>query len=119
MSTITVLLAALAALGIAFAVVSLLFAGIHVFQYINNIGVILVITVLSMTLTVARAYSGSVIPPFIIHLVFNGIQSLVLVLAPFLDKSILKQEEVTPTTPGFELAFHLVEKLSIYLCGMT
>lgn len=108
-----------AGVGVAFAVVSLLFAGIHVFQYINNIGVILVITVLSMTLTAARAYSGSVIPPFIIHLVFNGIQSLVLVLAPFLDKSILKQEEVTPTTPGFELAFHLVEKLSIYLCRMT
>lgn len=108
-----------AGVGVAFAVVSLLFAGIHVFQYINNIGVILVITVLSMTLTAARAYTGSVIPPFIIHLVFNGIQSLVLVLAPFLDKSILKQEEVTPTTPGFELAFHLVEKLSIYLCRMT
>lgn len=108
-----------AGVGVAFAIVSLLFAGIHVFQYINNIGVILVITVLSMTLTATRAYTGSVIPPFIIHLVFNGIQSLVLVLAPFLDKSILKQEEVTPTTPGFEFAFHLVEKLSIYLCRMT
>lgn len=108
-----------AGVGVAFAVVSLLFAGIHVFQYINNVGVILVITVLSMTLTLARAYTGSVIPPFIIHLVFNGIQSLVLVLAPFLEKSILKQEEVTPTTPGFELAFHLIEKISVYLCRMT
>ena len=108
-----------AGIGVAVAVVSLLFAGIHVFQYINNIGVILVITLLSFTLTVVRAYSRSVIPPFLIHLVFNGIQSLVLVLAPFLDKSILNKEEITPTTPGFEIALHLLEKISVYLCRMT
>ncbi|HEU4768353.1 MAG TPA: type II CAAX endopeptidase family protein, partial [Pyrinomonadaceae bacterium] len=108
-----------AGLGVAVAVVSLLFAGIHVFQYSNNIGVILVITVLSFTLTIARAYTGSLFPPFIIHLVFNGIQSLVLVLTPFLDKSILNKDEVTPTTPGFDIALHLLEKLSVYICRMT
>jgi len=105
---------------IAVIVVSLLFAGVHVAQYSNNIGVILVITLLSVTLTLTRAYTGSVIPPFIIHLVFNGIQSLILVLTPFLDKSILNGgEEVTPTAPGFESLFHLIEKLSVYLCRMT
>ena len=108
-----------AGLGVAVAVVSLLFAGIHVFQYSNNIGVILVITVLSFTLTAARAYTGSLFPPFIIHLVFNGIQSLVLVLTPFLDKSILNKDEVTPTTPGFDIAVDLLEKISVYLCRMT
>ena len=70
--------------GIAIGVVSLLFAGVHVFQYINNIAVITVITLLSVTLTVVRAYSGKVLPSFVIHLVFNAIQSLVIVLAPFL-----------------------------------
>lgn len=109
-----------AGVGIAVAVVTLMFAGVHVFQYSNNIGVIAVITMLSLALTIIRAYSGSVFPPFIVHLVFNGIQSLFLVLAPFVDKSILdKGEQVTPTTPGFEIALQLFDKIAIYLCRMT
>lgn len=74
-------------MGIAITFVSLLFAGVHVFQYYNNLAVITVITLLSITLTMARAFTGKVLPSFIIHLVFNGIQSLLLVLSPFLDKS--------------------------------
>ena len=82
----------------------------------NNLGVITVITLLSFTLTFARAYSGSILPPFIIHLVFNGIQALVLALTPFIDSNLLeKGEKVTPTTPGLELAGHLIS----YLCRMT
>lgn len=106
--------------GVAVAIVTLLFAGVHVVQYMNNLGVIIVITILSLTLTLVRAISGSVLPPFLIHLVFNGIQSLILVAAPFLDKSILeKGDQVTPTTAGFEIVFQLVEKMSVYLCRMT
>ena len=74
-------------MGVAVAFVSLLFAGVHVFQYYNNIAVILVITILSITLTLVRALTGKVFPAFIIHLVFNGIQSIVLALAPFIEKS--------------------------------
>jgi membrane protease YdiL (CAAX protease family) len=66
----------------AFLVVALLFAGVHVFQYKDNIAVIAVITVLSITLTLVRAYSGRVLPSFLIHLVFNGIQSVYIVLSP-------------------------------------
>ena len=75
------------ALGTAVAIgaVSLLFAGVHVFQYINNVSVITVITLLSFTLTVVRASTGTVLPCFIIHLVFNGIQSLIIALSPFID----------------------------------
>ncbi len=79
-----------AGVAIAIVVVSLLFAGVHVVQYRNNLAVIAVITLLSITLTVARAVSGRVLPSFIIHLVFNGIQSVLIVLAPFIDKDILK-----------------------------
>ncbi len=71
---------------VAVLIVSLLFAGVHVFQYINNVAVITVITLLSFTLTITRAYTGKLLPCFVIHLVFNGIQSLILVLAPFVDK---------------------------------
>jgi uncharacterized protein len=75
---------------IAIVVVSLLFAGVHVFQYINNISVIIVITLLSITLTVARAVTGKVLPSFIIHLVFNGVQSLLIVLGAFVKSDALK-----------------------------
>jgi len=68
---------------VAIVAVSLLFAGVHVFQYQNNIAVIVVITMLSFTLTLVRAYTGKLLPSFVIHLVFNGIQSVVIVLAPF------------------------------------
>jgi membrane protease YdiL (CAAX protease family) len=69
--------------GVAIAAVSLLFAGVHVFQYVNNLSVITVITLLSITLTLVRAYSGKVLPSFMIHLVFNGIQSIIIALSPF------------------------------------
>ena len=76
--------------GFAIAVVSLLFAGVHVWQYRTNIGVIVVITALSFTLTIARAVTGTVLPSFIIHLVFNGIQSVLIVLSGFMDKDLIK-----------------------------
>lgn len=77
-------------MGFAIAVVSLLFAGVHVYQYRNNVAVILVITLLSITLTVSRAISGKVLPAFIIHLIFNGVQSVLIVLSGFLDKELIK-----------------------------
>jgi uncharacterized protein len=79
-----------AGMGVAVALVSLLFAGVHVFQYRNNVAVIIVITVLSITLTLARALTGKLLPSFIIHLVFNGIQSVLIVLGGFIDKDIFK-----------------------------
>ena len=79
-----------AGVAISVVIVSLLFAGVHVFQYRNNLAVIAVITLLSITLTVARAVSGKVLPAFIIHLVFNGIQSVLIVLAAFVGKDLIK-----------------------------
>jgi len=83
-------------LGWAIGIVSALFAGVHVLQYHNNIGVILVITLLSVTLTVIRAWTGRLLPTVVIHLIFNGIQSLVLVIEP-----LVRKPDVTPSVPGF------------------
>ncbi|HEX5966572.1 MAG TPA: type II CAAX endopeptidase family protein [Pyrinomonadaceae bacterium] len=105
--------------GVAVLIVSLLFAGIHVLQYSQNIGVIVVITILSFTLTLSRAVTGSLIPPFLIHLVFNGIQAIFIVLTPFIEKYFPKGEEVTPTTPGLELAGRLFETIITYVWRMT
>jgi membrane protease YdiL (CAAX protease family) len=79
-----------AGMGVAIVLVSLLFAGVHVFQYRNNIAVILSINLLSITVTLARANSGKVLPAFIMHLVFNGIQSILIVLSGLVDKDIFK-----------------------------
>lgn len=73
------------AMGALWAVVgvSTLFALVHAYQYRNNLGVIATITVLSFTLTTVRATTGRLLPCFVIHTVFNGIQSAYLVLQHF------------------------------------
>jgi membrane protease YdiL (CAAX protease family) len=76
--------------GFAITIVSLLFAGVHVVQYRNNVAVIVVITLLSIVLTVARAVTGKLLPSFIIHLVFNGVQSILIVIGGFVDKDLIK-----------------------------
>lgn len=70
----------------AVAIVTILFAGIHVFQYFDNFGVVAVITMLSLALTLVRARTGRLLPSFVLHLVFNGIQAAFLVLQPFVGK---------------------------------
>lgn len=71
----------------AVAIVTVLFAGVHVLQYFDNFGVVAVITMLSLSLTLLRALTGRLLPPFVLHLVFNGLQALFLVVQPFVGKS--------------------------------
>ena len=71
----------------AVLVVSLMFTGVHLLQYHNNLGVIAVISMLSITLTLARALTGRLFPCFVIHLVFNGIQSITIVASPYLEST--------------------------------
>ena len=68
----------------AVIVVASIFAGLHVLQYWPNAGAISAITLLSVVLTVVRARTGRLLPCFVIHLVFNGIQSLIIVFDPYL-----------------------------------
>lgn len=74
----------------AVAIVSFLFAFVHLYQYRNNGGVIVVIVLLSISLTLVRAFTGRLLPCFIIHMVFNGIVSILIVFQPYIaqfDKS--------------------------------
>lgn len=68
----------------AVVVVTSMFAGLHVWQYRQNIGAILSIAMLSLVLTTIRARTGRLLPCFVIHLVFNGVQSLIIVFEPYL-----------------------------------
>lgn len=78
-------------------VVSLLFSLVHVYQYWNHKGVILVITVLSIALTAVRAYSGRLLPSIVVHLIFNGITTVILLVSPFLEKP---EATPPPTVPA-------------------
>ena len=72
----------------AVILVTLLFAVPHVPQYWPNIGIISSITLLSVVLTVVRARTGRLLPCFVVHLVFNGIQSVIIVLEPHLRTAL-------------------------------
>jgi len=63
-----------------------LFTLIHVPQYLPNWGVIAAVGMLSVSLTIIRAYTGRLLPCIVIHLVFNGITSVILLVEPHLPK---------------------------------
>ena len=71
----------------AVALVTFLFAVVHVPQYYPSYGVILAILLLSLLLTTVRAWTGNLLPCVVIHTLFNGIQSLLLVIEGFLPKT--------------------------------
>ena len=87
------------AIGRLFAVIVVagMFAGLHVWQYRQNIGAILSISLLSVVLTGIRARTGRLLPCFMIHLVFNGIQSIIIVLDPYLRVLFEKWQPQVPS----------------------
>ena len=68
---------------IAVIVVTLIFAVPHIPQYWPNFAVISSITVLSLVLTIVRARTGRLLPCYVIHLVFNGIQAVLIAIESF------------------------------------
>lgn len=79
---------------IAVLFITFVFAGVHYAQYKNSLGVVAAISLLSLVLTSTRAITGKVLPCFVIHLVFNGVQSLGLVFFEQINK---KPPPVAPT----------------------
>lgn len=79
----------------AVLIVTLMFAGPHVPQYWPNLAAISSITLLSVVLTVIRARTGRLLPCFVIHLVFNGIQSLIIVFEPYLRALFVRPQAPT------------------------
>ena len=72
----------------AVILVTLLFAVPHIPQYWPNIGVISSITLLSVVLTLVRARTGRLLPCFVVHLAFNGIQSVIILFEPYLRAAL-------------------------------
>jgi CAAX protease family protein len=68
----------------AVVIVTFMFAIPHVPQYWPNLAVILSILMLSAVLTIVRARTSRLLPCYVIHLVFNGIQALLILVEPYL-----------------------------------
>ena len=68
----------------AVVAVTLIFALVHVPQYYESPQTIILLTLLSLILTLMRAFSGSLLPCIILHTMVNGVQSAALILEPYI-----------------------------------
>jgi membrane protease YdiL (CAAX protease family) len=69
----------------AVGLVTFLFALVHVPQYWPSFSTIFLLTLLSLILTLIRVYTGNLLPCIILHTMFNGFQSALLIAEPHLD----------------------------------
>ncbi len=65
--------------------VTVLFAAVHVYQYYPSYSTIFLIVLLSLVLTLVRVRTKNLLPCIILHTIFNGIQSLLLILQPYIE----------------------------------
>jgi hypothetical protein len=61
--------------------VTVLFALVHVPQYWGSVAAITAIVSLSLVLTLLRAWTGKLLPCVVMHLVYNGVQAVALLVA--------------------------------------
>ncbi|MGB2750659.1 MAG: CPBP family intramembrane glutamic endopeptidase [Pyrinomonadaceae bacterium] len=85
------------ALGVpaAFALVTFLFAVIHVPQYWPSYSTIFLLGVLSVILTAIRVKTNNLWPCIVLHTLFNGIQSVFLLAEPLMPKPEVQQQAAT------------------------
>ena len=65
---------------IAFFVVTMLFALVHVPQYYPSYSTIFLLTLLSVLLTGLRVWSKNLWPCIVLHMIFNGLQSVMILI---------------------------------------
>lgn len=81
----------------AVIIVTLSFALPHIPQYWPNMAVIGSITTLSLILTIVRARTGNLLHCYLIHLVFNGVQAILIVLETLVRSFKTPTPDVAPT----------------------
>ncbi len=62
-----------------------LFAGVHFLEYSGDFTAIIMICLLSVVLTFIRIRTKNLLPCIVFHTVFNGLQSVLLILQPLLN----------------------------------
>ncbi len=75
--------------------VTFLFALVHVPQYYPSYSTIFLICLLSLVLTLIRVRTKNLLPCVALHTVFNGTQSLLLILQPFIEDYIKTNQSET------------------------
>lgn len=82
------------ALGIpaAFLLVTFMFALVHVPQYYPSYSTIFLLALLSLTLTAIRVKTNNLLPCIILHTLFNGFQSVLLILEPLAKTSDVHEQ---------------------------
>jgi len=80
--------------GLGIAVVTFLFALVHVPQYWGSYAALTAIVSLSLVLTALRAWTGRLLPCVATHLIYNGIQAVALLAAPNTVSDSAPQEAV-------------------------
>ena len=71
---------------VAVAAVTAIFTLVHVPQYLESLSTIFLLALLSLILTLVRVRTNNLLPCIILHTVFNGIQSVLLILEPYFPK---------------------------------
>ncbi len=84
------------------ALVTFLFALVHVPQYWGSYAAITAIVSLSLVLTLLRAATGKLLPCVATHLVYNAVQAVALLAAPD------KMPEISPTKQALIMACKLL-----------
>ena len=72
----------------AVVLITILFAGVHLVQYWGDLATIFSLFSLSLGLTLVRAWTGNILPCIVLHFLFNGIQTTMLVLEPWIKPLI-------------------------------
>lgn len=78
---------------VAVIFVTTVFASVHFLQYYPDYTSLISITLLSLVITLIRVKTDNLLPCVVFHTLINGIQSILLLLAPYLP------EPLDPTKP--------------------
>ncbi len=89
----------------AVTLVTVLFTVVHIPQYssesIPNYASIITLLLLSLTLTLIRVRTGNLLPCIFLHTIVNGIQSVMLILYPYIQKYIETHPQQTASLSHF------------------
>ncbi len=81
--------------GGAVGIVTFLFAIVHFPQYYPSVSTMILLTLLSLILTLVRVRTGNLLPCVILHTVFNGFQSMLLIAEPYIKIDSTVEDAVT------------------------
>ena len=74
--------------------VTLVFAVVHFPQYWGSHATLIALTFLSLLITMIRVKTNNLLPCIVFHFVVNGIQSILLVLQPYLPETLNTTKKV-------------------------